>query len=217
MSATRSAVDPRQQTYTAVWEKRRLIAGLPRVDVALDAGAANGEYIPYLLARARRVVAVDLDPLRVAQLRARYQGAANVTVVQATVDALPFADGAFGLVWASEIVEHLPTLEASLGELERVCAGRIVATLPAPLSPYRYLDPTHRLDYSRHGLVRSLAARPGWSYQLEGLGLCLPQWLGLDGLRSRWLGSSRLRRWASWTLLISGSRALAARPPMVIA
>lgn len=207
-----STVDPRQQTYTAVWEKLRLIATLPAVEVALDIGAANGEYVPHLLARAKHVVAVDLDGARVEQLRRRFHGRPDVTVVQASIEALPFDDRAFGLVWASEIVEHLPTLDASLREIERVCAGRLVATLPAPRSPYRYLDPTHRLAYSRASLAQDLAGRGGWAYQLEGLGLCLPQWAGLDGLRARWLEFSRQRPWAAWTLVIRGRRAFATDP-----
>lgn len=204
----RSVVDPRQQRYTAVREKRRLIAALPPVDLALDAGAANGEYVPHLLQRARRVVAVDLDAARVAQLRARFRETENVFVVQASVDALPFRDRAFGLVWASEIVEHLPSIEASLGEFERVSDEHVVATMPAPRSPYRYLDPTHRLRYSLASLRRDLAGRRAWAYQLEGLGLCLPQWLGLDRVRDAWVAFSRRRPWAAWTLLVRGRRAL---------
>jgi hypothetical protein len=206
------AVDPRQQTYTAVWEKRQLIATLPPVAVALDVGAANGEYVPHLLTRAKHVVAVDLDGARVDQLRRRFQGRGDVTVVQASVEALPFDDRAFDLVWASEIVEHLATVDASLREIERVCGDRIVATVPAPRSPYRYMDPTHRLSYSRRSLEADLAERPGWVYELEGLGLCLPQWAGLDGLRARWLGLSRRRPWAAWTLAIRGRRAFATDP-----
>lgn len=210
-AAVTSAVDPLQRRYTAVWEKRRLIAGLPESDIALDAGAANGEYVTYLLLRAKRVVAVDLDPDRIAQLRERFRHVTNVSVVRASVDALPFRDRAFGLVWASEIVEHLPSVEASLDELERVSGGEIVATLPSPLGPYRYLDPSHRLRYSIGGLRRTLEGRRRFSYRLEGLGGCLPQWLGLGGLRKAWLGFSRPRPWAAWTLLIRGSRAPSVR------
>jgi hypothetical protein len=206
-----SAVDPRQQRYTAVWEKRSLIASLPETDIALDAGAANGEYVMHLLTRARRVVAVDLDPARVAQLRTRFAHVENVSVVQASVDALPFRDRAFGIVWASEIVEHLTSVEASLDEFERVSDAHLIATLPSPLGPYRYLDPTHRLRYSIGGLRRALMGRQRWDYRLEGLGGCLPQWLGLARLRSAWLGFSRTRPWAAWTLLVRGQRAPAGR------
>lgn len=195
---------PMPRAYTAVREKRSVIATLAPVDMALDLGAAGGEYVPYLLERARRVVAVDLDPRRVAQLRERFRDEPRVTVVHGSADALPFAARTFGLVWASEIVEHLATLDASFRELERVCGGTIVATLPAPRSPYRYMDPTHRLRYSLASLRRDLGARPGWAYELEGLGLCLPQWVGLDGLRDGWARATRAHPWAAWTLLIRG-------------
>ncbi len=195
----------RRRSYSAVWEKRRLIAALPEVALALDAGAGGGEYVPHLLLRARRVLALDNDPVRVAQLRARFRHVKNVWVVQGSVDALPFRDGAFDLVWASEVIEHLPTL-GSLDEFERVSRRDVVATMPSPTGPYRYIDPTHVLRYSIGGLRRELARRAGWSYALEGFGLCLPQWMGLDRLRDRWLALSRRRPWAAWTLLVRGKR-----------
>jgi SAM-dependent methyltransferase len=194
-----------RRRYTAVWEKRRLIASLPDGRLALDVGAGGGEYVPDLLLRARRVIAVDNDPARVQGLRHRFAHVANVSIVQASIDALPFRARAFDIVWASEVLEHLSTLD-TLGELERTSARDIVATMPSPLGPYRYLDPSHVLRYSIGSVRRAVGARPGWSYSLEGLGLCLPQWIGLDAFRERWLAFSRGRPWAAWTLLIRGRR-----------
>ncbi len=214
-AATASAVPERRlpadrrgaarRRYTAVWEKRRLIASLGEASFALDVGAGGGEYVPHLLLRARRVVAVDNDVARVKGLQHRFGHVGNVFVVQASVEALPFRSGTFDIVWASEVLEHLPSLGA-LDELERTSARDVVATMPSPFGPYRYLDPAHILRYSLGTLRRSLATRKGWSYSLEGLGLCLPQWMGLDSLRERWLGVSRHRPWAAWTLLIRGKR-----------
>jgi glycosyltransferase involved in cell wall biosynthesis len=192
--------------YTAVWEKRRLIASLPDVDWILDAGAGGGEYVSYLILRGKRVIAMDIDPVRVQQLRRRFAHVPNVFVVQASADALPFADRSIGLVWGSEIVEHLHTIEASLDEFERVSARAVVATLPAPFSPYHYLDKSHVLRYSIRSLAHAIDAREGWRYQLEGFGLCLPQWLGLDRMREAWLAFSRKRPWAAWTLLVRAER-----------
>ena len=192
--------------YTAVWEKRRLIASLPDVDWILDAGAGGGEYVPYLIVRGKRVIAMDIDPVRVQQLRRRFAHVPNVHVVQASADALPFKDRGFGVVWGSEIVEHLPTIDASLDEFQRVSARTVVATLPSPLGPYRYLDRSHVLRYSIGSLSRSVATRPGWRYELEGFGLCLPQWVGLDRFREAWLSFTRTRRWAAWTLLLRAER-----------
>ncbi|HEV8535091.1 MAG TPA: glycosyltransferase [Candidatus Limnocylindria bacterium] len=195
---------PRRR-YTAVWEKRRLIASLSDARLALDVGAGGGEYVPDLLLRAKRVVAVDNDPARVLGLLHRFGHVGNVWVVQASIDSLPFRSGAFDLVWASEVLEHLPSLDV-LGELERTSSREIVATMPSPFGPYRYLDATHVLPYSIGSLRRAIGGRVGWSYSLEGLGLCLPQWMGLDAFRERWLALSRGRPWAAWTLLIRGRR-----------
>ena len=194
-----------RRRYTAVWEKRRLIASLRDARLAIDAGAGGGEYVPDLLLRARRVIAVDNDSARVQGLLHRFGHVANVSIVQASIDALPFRTGAFDIVWASEVLEHLPTLD-TLGELERTSARDVVATIPSPLGPYRYLDPSHVLRYSIGSVRQAVGARPGWSYSLEGLGLCLPQWIGLDAFREWWLAFSRGRPWAAWTLLIRGRR-----------
>jgi glycosyltransferase involved in cell wall biosynthesis len=200
--------------YTAVWEKRRLIASLPDVDWILDAGAGGGEYVPYLILRGKRVIAMDLDPVRVRQLQRRFAHVPNVFVVQGSVDALPFADRSMGLVWGSEIVEHLGTIEASLAEFERVSARNVVATLPAPFSPYHYLDKSHVLRYSVGSLSDAIARRKGWRYDLEGFGLCLPQWVGLDRFREAWLAFTRRRPWAAWTLLLRAERVPAGDYPI---
>ena len=192
--------------YTAVWEKRRLIATLPNADWILDAGAGGGEYVPHLLIRGKRVIAMDIDPVRVRQLQRRFAHVPNVFVVQASIDALPFADRSVGVAWASEIVEHLPTLEASLDELERVSSGTLIATLPSPLGPYRYLDRSHVLPYSIGSVGRAVRARSGWRYEFHGFGLCLPQWIGLDRFRDAWLHFTRTRPWAAWTLLLRAER-----------
>ena len=194
-----------RRRYTAVWEKRQLIASLSAGRLALDAGSGGGEYVPYLLLRSQRVVALDNDAARVQGLHHRFGHVGNVWIVQASVDALPFRSGTFETVWASEVLEHMRSLDA-LAELERVSARDVIATMPAPFSPYRYLDPTHVLKYSIGSLRKALRERSGWSYTLEGLGLCLPQWMGLDRLREGWMTLSRERPWAAWTLLIRGSR-----------
>lgn len=197
--------EPRRKHYTAVWEKRRLISSLPDMGFALDVGAGNGEYVSYLLERSDIVVAVDTDPVRIDELRRRFSHVANVHVVQGSLSALPFRNGSFDLVWASEVIEHLPGWD-SLDEMERVGRRMILATLPSPTGPYLYLDRSHLLRYSITEVERWIADRPGWSYTLEGFGLCFPQWMGLDWLRDRWLRLSRRRPWAAWTLLLWGKR-----------
>ncbi|MDO8562276.1 MAG: class I SAM-dependent methyltransferase [Candidatus Limnocylindria bacterium] len=188
-----------------MWEKLSVIRATPVAGRVLDVGAADGQYVEPWRDRGVEVVAVDIDDTRIAQLRERYRGADGVRIVQASVERLPFADRAFDVVWASEILEHLPTLGA-LGELERVSDRLVVATMPSPLGPYRYLDRTHVLSYTVGSLQTALAARAGWRYRLEGLGGCLPAWAHVGPIRRAWLRVSRARPRLAWTLLIVGER-----------
>ncbi|MHB8632122.1 MAG: class I SAM-dependent methyltransferase [Candidatus Limnocylindria bacterium] len=199
----RSVTDRRP--YTAVWEKLSLIHGLPIVARVLDVGTADGQYVEPWRDHGADVVAVDIDDARIRQLRERYRGTDGVRIVQASIERLPFGDRAFDIVWASEILEHLPTL-AALGELERVSERFVVATIPSPLGPYRYLDRTHVLDYTIGSLRATIAARPGWAYRLGGLGGCLPAWAPIGPLRRLWLAVSRTRPRLAWTLLVVGER-----------
>jgi len=194
-----------RRPYTAVWEKLSLIETIVTAGFVLDIGAADGQYIEPWRSRGAAVVAVDLDDTRVAQLRAGHRGTAGVHIVQGSIEELPFADRSFDVVWASEILEHLPSLE-TLGELERVSDRLVIATMPSPLGPYRYLDRTHVLRYSIPSLRAALAARRGWQYRLEGLGGCLPAWAPVGPLRQAWRAVSRTRPMLAWTLLIVGER-----------
>ena len=194
-----------RRPYTAVWEKLAVIGSTTARGRVLDVGAADGQYIDAWRRREVDVVAVDIDDTRIAQLRRRYNGAPGVSIAQASITALPFDDRAFDVVWASEILEHLPTL-AALSELERVSGRLVLATMPSPLGPYRYLDRTHVLPYSVPSLRQALVARPGWRYRLEGLGGCLPSWVPIGPLRRAWVDISRDRPVLAWTLLLVGER-----------
>jgi ubiquinone/menaquinone biosynthesis C-methylase UbiE len=44
--------------------------------------------------------------------------------------ALPFPDNSFDLVLAIEVFEHLPHPHAALDELQRVCSGSLIASVP---------------------------------------------------------------------------------------
>lgn len=198
------SIDDRRP-YTRVWEKLSLIQSV-RVDGrVLDVGAADGQYVEPWRARSDAVVAVDLDDTRIGQLGDRFRGVAGVEIVEGSIERLPFRDRAFDIVWASEILEHLTSLEA-LSELERVSNRLVLATMPSPVGPYRYLDRTHVLRYSISSLRRAVRHRPGWHYRLEGLGGCLPAWAPAGPLRSAWLSLSRRRPVLAWTLLLFGER-----------
>ena len=71
-------------------------------------------------------------------------------VHEGEIERLPFADGAFDLILATDVLEHLRDDHAALAELRRVAAphGRLVATVPA----YRWLWSQH--DTAHHHFRR---------------------------------------------------------------
>jgi ubiquinone/menaquinone biosynthesis C-methylase UbiE len=67
---------------------------------------------------------------------------------------LPFADGTFDLVMAIEVLEHVPTPDAALRELARVCSSTLVASVP--------FEPVWRLgNMARRRYLRELGNTPG--------------------------------------------------------
>ena len=74
-------------------------------------------------------VGVDINPRNVELLRQRLP---NHIVIEGDVEDLPFADGSFGTVLCTEVIEHIPEPAAALAEYPagpaaRRCADRIGA------------------------------------------------------------------------------------------
>jgi SAM-dependent methyltransferase len=86
-------------------------------------------------------------------------------VREAAIEEMPFEDGRFDLVLATDVIEHLRDDGPALDELRRVTApgGRIVITVPA----YRWLWSRHDASwhhfrrYTRRGLTARVRAH-GW-------------------------------------------------------
>lgn len=74
-------------------------------------------------ARPRAHVLLDLSPAMLAAGAARLKAAGAESIpVQGDIRALPYADGAFDLVMAAHVIEHLPDPLAGLREMCRVLA-----------------------------------------------------------------------------------------------
>jgi ubiquinone/menaquinone biosynthesis C-methylase UbiE len=140
---------------------------IPLCDNILDLAAGDGVYLPHLAGRAKLVVAVEINKDLCDVIKDRgYQP------IMAHAWFLPFKNDAFDCVWASEIIEHLPTFD-TFAEIERVARGNIVITMPNPWSPHYKRDPTHVLRYSLFSLARFLRHRrrgSQWRYRVRGLG-----------------------------------------------
>ncbi len=95
--------------------------------------------------------AVDVNHWALVRSR---QVAACTPLHVASAEALPFADGAFGVIVIKHVVEHLPHPERAVAELGRVTApgGTLILATPnlaSLLKPWKgkswigYQDPTH--------------------------------------------------------------------------
>jgi SAM-dependent methyltransferase len=95
---------------------------------------------------------------------------------------LPFPDGAFDLVLAIEVLEHVPRPESALAELARVCSGTLVASVPfepiwraGNLARRRYVrdwgnTPGHVNHWTRWGFRRFVAR----TFAVDRVGSPLP-------------------------------------------
>ena len=104
---------------------------LARGKRVLDAGCGAGYGSAELADVAERVTAIDIAPEAVEYARAHYT-LPNLAFEQASCIELPFADGAFDLVVAFEVIEHLENWRGFLQEARRVLAppGQLIVSTP---------------------------------------------------------------------------------------
>jgi SAM-dependent methyltransferase len=108
-----------------------LKAEVGATDRALDLGCGTGEFTA-ALARAA-AVAIGAEVARAALRRARARHPELDFRVVPIDGPLPFEDGAFDLVWASEVIEHVTDTARWLSEVRRVLVpgGRLLVTTPS--------------------------------------------------------------------------------------
>jgi SAM-dependent methyltransferase len=125
----------------------------------LDVGCGTGGTLERLKPFGN-VVGLDLEPLALAFCRERGHRA----LVRASATRLPFGDGAFDVVVALDVLEHIPDHEAAAREIARVLApgGFVIVTVPAYRSLWSRHDVAlmHQRRY-RSGEVKRLLGAPG--------------------------------------------------------
>lgn len=139
---------------------------------------------------------VDISAPALARLRA-----SGANAVLGLVTSIFFPDGAFELVCALDIVEHVDDEDGALAELSRVAAPRAALLLSVPLHPSRWnaFDELvgHQRRYERQRLLDKLAEH---GFSVEGS--------AAYGMQPR---SSRLLDFGVWFLLPGARRGSSSR------
>ena len=120
------------------------VLGLHAGDRLLDIGCGFGRHSYEALRRGAMTIASDYSLVELQEVEGTVQAMADEgELPEPSVSAscngdvaqLPFPDGSFDHIIASEILEHIPDDAAALTELTRVLrpGGRLAATVPATL------------------------------------------------------------------------------------
>jgi SAM-dependent methyltransferase len=167
---------------------------LQRGDRLLDLGCGGGRHAFEAAKLGARVVAADLDLVGLADVRAvtasmhetgELGPGAGIAAVGADALALPFPDGTFDRIIASEVMEHIGDDQGAATELARVLrpGGTIAVTVPSWLPEqvcWQLSDEYHAPHvpgghvriYSRNGLaqvLRGAGLRPSSSHRTHAL------------------------------------------------
>jgi len=156
-------LEANRQFYDALWRDARLIEPerfntWPLVHSMVAQSRRRLEVAPGL--RPRLPLAgtqfVDISGPALEALRKR-----GANAVLGLVTSIPFPDGAFDLVCALDIVEHVGDEDGALAELSRVAARGAVLLLSVPLHPSRWTAfddfVGHRRRYDPERLLGKLA------------------------------------------------------------
>jgi SAM-dependent methyltransferase len=116
--------------------------GIKPGELMLDLGAGFGRHGFEAARRGAKVISCDFAHPEMAQVRATFyaMGEAgeiphdrNAGCLQGDAQKLPFADNSFDRIIASEVMEHVPSDVAAIGEMARVLkpGGVLAVTVPA--------------------------------------------------------------------------------------
>jgi SAM-dependent methyltransferase len=133
-------LETNRRFYDALWSDARLVEPesfntWPLVHALVAQSRRRLEVAPGLRPRLPLAGTQFVDISAPALARLRQRGAHTVLGL---VTTLPFPDGAFDLVCALDIVEHVGDEDGALGELSRVAARGAALLLSVPLHPSRW-------------------------------------------------------------------------------
>jgi ubiquinone/menaquinone biosynthesis C-methylase UbiE len=137
----------------------RLVGGSPSPRQVLNVGAgtfATSE----LLGQFGQVTSLEYDADCIDYTKSRLPG---IQLDQGSILELPFADGAFDLVTAFDVIEHVDEDSLAVRELKRVCkpGGLVVVSVPAFMTLWSHHDVVnhHFRRYTMPSLLEVFAPR----------------------------------------------------------
>lgn len=139
----------------AAWTRKVVLPwalnGTDLTGEVLEVGAGSGAMALATPANVRQTL-TDIDPKMVAATRNRFADQPKVTVEQADVTRLPFADGSFDYVVTYLMLHHVVAWNEALSEMRRVLrpAGQLVGY---DLTKTRLARLVHVVDRSPHRLL----------------------------------------------------------------
>lgn len=198
--SARQLLDANRLYYDSLWSGAQLVEPgrfntWPLIQMLLPRGGGRLEVAPGLRPRLplEGTQFVDVSGPALAKLARR-----GASVVGALITSLPFADAAFDLVCALDIVEHVDDDAVALAELSRVARPGATVLLSVPLHPERWnaFDDFvgHRRRYRPELLIETLG-RHGLTIERSAV----------YGMQPR---SSRLLDLGMWFLTHQRERAL---------
>jgi SAM-dependent methyltransferase len=162
-------------------------AGLTSENRVLDVGTGTGANLRMLQSlHVNHVAAIDSDELAIRFCRSKGLG----NVQHGNICAMPFSDGAFEFVIATDVIEHVDDDEAALRELARVLkdGGKALIAVPAFPSLWGLQDIVahHKRRYRLQVLLKRMrhaGLEPRRYYHFNYL-LFVPIWLARQLIRS---------------------------------
>lgn len=133
----------------------------------LEIGCGSGRVTAALAEAFDRVVGVDVSAHQLAKAR-ELCPATNVEFLEGDGVTLPGADGVYGLVFSTQVIQHIsrPAVPAVFREIARVMAptGRAVLHIPAPTLQAAIDSWTHLVPVRKFATNMAKLAHPGGNY-----------------------------------------------------
>jgi ubiquinone/menaquinone biosynthesis C-methylase UbiE len=103
----------------------------------LDVGCGRGWYLYNVMHSCESAVGVDISWGHLKQAKLLTRDADGLSIAQGDANKLPFQDGAFDIVLAVDVLEHLMQPQEALREVRRVLrkGGKALVCVPSVLNP----------------------------------------------------------------------------------